>query len=114
MSGVKSAAGEGTNIVFIDGSKRLGRVDTVLNTLKAITSGVDGMASADDVVSYNNALYVLSAAAQQVVKMRAQGDGYEAGTTWISARSSDLTGARAIAIDGSMFWFAHRNGRRAI
>ena len=103
MNGVKSAAGEGTNIVFIDGSKRLGRVDTVLNTLKAITSGVDGMASADDVVSYNNALYVLSAAAQQVVKMRAQGDGYEAGTTWISARSSDLTGARAIAIDGSMF-----------
>lgn len=103
MSSVKSAAEEGANIVFIDGSKRLGRVDTTLNTLKAITSGVDTIASAEDVVSYNGALYVLSAAAQQIVKMRAQGDGYEAGTNWISARSSDLTGARAVAIDGSLF-----------
>lgn len=103
MSGVKSATEEGANIVFIDGSKRLARVDTTANTLKPVTSGVDGMASAEDVVSYNGALYVLSAASQQITKMRAQGDGYEAGTAWISARSSDLTGARALAIDGNLF-----------
>lgn len=103
ISGVRTAAEEGTNIVFIDGSTRLGRVDITANTLKPITSGVEGMASAEDVVSYNNALYVLSAASQQITKMRVQGDGYEAGTPWISARSSDLTGARALAIDGSLF-----------
>lgn len=102
-SGIHTATDEGANILFVDSSKRLGRADTTANTMKPITSGVDGMASAEDIVSYNNALYVLSAVSQQIVKMRAQGDGYEAGTEWISARSSDLTSARAIAIDGTVF-----------
>lgn len=103
INGVHTAAEEGANIIFIDSGTRLGRVDMTANTLKPITSGVEGMASAEDVVSYNSAIYVLSAASQQITKMRVQGDGYEAGTPWISARSSDLTGARAIAIDGSVF-----------
>ncbi len=103
MSGVHTAAEEGANIVFIDGSKRLGRADVTANTVKPVTSGVEGLASAEDIVSYNDAIYVLSAASQQITKMRAQGDGYEAGTAWISARSSDLTLARAIAIDGNLF-----------
>ncbi|MDO8629595.1 MAG: hypothetical protein Q7R41_03820, partial [Phycisphaerales bacterium] len=103
ITGVRTASDEGTQIVFIDGNKRLGRADTVANTLKPIASGVEGMASAEDMVTYNGSLYILSAASQQVVKMRPQGDGYEAGTPWISARSSDLTMARALAIDGSVF-----------
>lgn len=103
VNGVQTATEEGTNIVFIDGSRRLGRVDMAANTLKPITSGVESMASAEDIVSYNNALYVLSATSQQITKMRTQGDGYEAGTSWISARSSDLSSARALTVDGSVF-----------
>lgn len=103
LSGIRTVVGENGNILVIDSDKRLGRADTAAKTLRPIASGVEGMASAEDAFVYNDALYVLSAASQQIVKMRPQGDGYEGGTPWISNRSSDLTGARAIAIDGALF-----------
>ncbi len=102
-SGIHTSTEEGANMLFVDSSSRLSRVDTAAKTMHAIASGVDGIAGVEDIVRYNDALYVLSAASQQIVKMRPQGDGYEAGTTWISARSSDLTKAREIAIDGNMY-----------
>lgn len=103
VGSVFAAAPEGANVVFVDDTRQLGRVDLTAKTVNPVTSGVSNLASANDILVYNDALYVLVAASQQIVKMRAQGGSYEAGTTWISARASDLTSARAIAIDGNIY-----------
>lgn len=103
ISGIRSLVGDGANLLFIDSNRRLGRADLTTKTIRPLTSGVEGMASAEDMANYNGALYVLAAASQQIVKMRPQGDGYEAGTPWISNRSSDLSGARDITIDGTVY-----------
>lgn len=103
VTGIRTTVGENANMLLIDSNRRLGRADLAAKTIRPITSGVEGMASAEDLTLYNSALYVLSAASQQIVLMRAQGDGFEAGTPWISNRSSDLTKARDLTIDGSVF-----------
>lgn len=103
ISGIRSLVGDGANLLFIDSNRRLGRADLTTKTIRPLTSGVEGMASAEDMANYNGALYVLTAASQQIVKMRPQGDGYEAGTPWISNRSSDLSTARDITIDGTVY-----------
>lgn len=100
---IMTTATEGSNVLFIDSNRRLGRVDIGANTLNPVTSGTDALSSVEDITIYNDTLYVLSAKSQQVSKMRSQGGSYEAGTDWISERASDLTGAQDIAIDGSLF-----------
>ncbi len=103
VGGVFTTTTEGNNLVFIDDTRQLGRVDVTAKTINPITSGVNNLTSANDLILYNDTLYVLSSASQQIVKMRAQGGNYEAGTTWISARASDMTTARALAIDGNIY-----------
>lgn len=92
-----------TATLIIDSTNRLARYSSVTQTLNPIVSGTDGLKSTQDMMVYNGALYVLVAADQQIVKMRPQGDGYENGTPWINARSSDITDARALTIDGSVY-----------
>lgn len=119
IGSIMNVASEGANLLFLDSNKRLGRADVATNTLNPVTSGVDALASAEDVFLYNGTLYVLSAASQQVVKMRAQGPSYEAGTNWISNRATDLTPARDLAIDGAIYIVTNndiirfRNGNEA-
>ncbi len=103
LSGLVAASAEGDNILAVDVTKRLGRVSLSSRTASPLTSGVAGLASVEDIVVYNDNLYALAAASQQIVKMRPQGLGYEAGTTWITARDSDLGRARAMTIDGSVY-----------
>ncbi len=103
LSGLVTSTNEGADILAVDYTKRLGRISTSSRTVSPLTSGVGGLASVEDIVSYNGNLYVLAAASQQIVKMRPQGLGYEAGTTWITALESDLTGASEIAIDGNVY-----------
>lgn len=103
ISAVITAITEGVNLLFVDGNKQLGRADVTTKSLNPISSGANGMASVEDITLYNDALYVLTAASQQVVKMRAQGTNYEGGTSWITDRASDLTQAKALAIDGNLW-----------
>ncbi len=98
-----AAAENATSALFIDATQRLGRLSTTNSTLNPLASGVDGLASAEDLTAYNDTLYILTAKGQQVVKMRPQADGYEAGTLWITSLQSDLTKARALAIDGTVY-----------
>lgn len=93
----------GANFLVVDLAKNLGRADTTALTLNPITSGATGIESIEDISVYNNSLYVLSADAEQIVKMRPQGDGYDAGTTWIASANSDLSDAKAIGIDGNIY-----------
>lgn len=92
-----------TATLIVDSTNRLARYASATQTLNPITSGTDGLKSTEDIQVYNTALYVLVAADQQIVKMRPQGDGYESGTPWITARSNDITDARALTIDGSVY-----------
>lgn len=96
-------AGEGDDMLTVDMDKRLWRTTVATPAVTSLSSGIDGMASIEDISSYNSNLYALSAASGQIVKMRPQGIGFEAGTPWITAKTSDLSRAKALAIDGSLW-----------
>ncbi len=103
LSRIKSSTTLGAAVIVVDATQQLGRVDLAGLTFNAITSGTNNMASVEDITVYNDALYALTGASQQLVKMRAQGFNFEAGTAWISARTTDLTTARAVAIDSNVY-----------
>lgn len=94
---------DGDNMLTVDMDKRLWRTTVATPAVISLTSGIDGMASIEDISSYNDNIYALSAASGQIVKMRPQGIGFEAGTPWITAKTSDLSHAKALAIDGSLW-----------
>jgi hypothetical protein len=103
LSRIKSTTTLGSDVIVVDATQQLGRVDLTALTMNTVTSGTNGMASVEDITSYNDALYALTATSQQLVKMRQQGPNFEAGTAWISARTTDLTTARAVAIDSDVY-----------
>jgi hypothetical protein len=96
-------ASEGTDALVVDMDQRLWRSTTGTPNVTSLTSGTDGMASVEDIVSYNNNVYALSASSGQIVKMRPQGLGFEAGTPWISGKTSDLSQAKALTVDGDVW-----------
>jgi hypothetical protein len=100
---IVSLAPEGANALVLDEKKELGRADFATKALNPIASGTNSLLSVEDIASYGNNLYALSAASEQIVKMRPLGSSYEAGTVWITAKESDLSTARALAIDGDLF-----------
>ncbi len=103
IGAITRATGEGSNILFVDDQQQLGRINLTENTANPIVSGVSALESVEQIFLYNDSLYVLSAATQQLVKMRPQGTGYEAGTSWIGSLDSDLSTAIDLAIDGDIF-----------
>ncbi len=101
---------EGEDVLSVDMDKRLWRTTVATPAVTALTSGIDGMTSIEDICSYNDNLYALSAASGQIVKMRPQGLGFEAGTPWISAKTTDLSQAKALTVDGSVWVLTANNG----
>ncbi len=100
---ITSVTDEGTDILSVDMDQRLWRTTTGTPSITSLTSGTDNMASVEDLVSYNSNVYALSADSSQIVKMRPQGLGFEAGTPWISEKTSDLSQAKALTIDGDVW-----------
>lgn len=103
ISGLKAIIGEGSNLLFIDENNRLARIDSASNTLKLITSGVDQLAHPTDLSLYNGTLYVINKANSQIVRMRPQADGFEAGTNWIISNLTNISGMKSLAIDGDIY-----------
>ncbi len=97
------ATGQGGNFIFIDDSQNLGKFTIENNTINPIISGIKNQNSADDLVLYNDNLYVLSAVDEQILKMRPQGTGFDGGTDWIQIKNTDLSRARGISIDGDIY-----------
>ncbi len=92
-----------TTFVIVDADQQLGRGSFEDGSITPIVSGVNDLASVQDLIMYNEALYVLTADGDQIVKMRARGDGYEAGTAWVTSSTSSLNDARALTIDGDVY-----------
>lgn len=103
MSRAKASVAVGTDIVAVDATQQLGRINLSSLTFNPITSGTNGMASVEDIYAYNDNLYALTSVSQQIVKMRPQTPNFEAGTTWITARNTDLTSAKALAVDSDIY-----------
>ena len=103
MSRIKSSTTAGNDVIAVDATQQLGRVDLTALTFNPVTSGTNGMASVEDITTYNDNLYALTGASQQIVKMRPQVPNYEGGTAWITARTTDITTARALAIDSNVY-----------
>jgi len=101
----KVSSTDSNEFLFIDELQQLGRGDMSSLTMNPIVSGVSDMESISDLQWYNGNLYVLTASGNQIVKMRPQGNGYEAGTPWITSTLSGttLSSARALAIDGNIY-----------
>ena len=102
---ISSSTTEDGNALVVDVNQQLGRLAISGSTLNPIVSGANDLWSVEDIIEYNESIYVLSATAKQITKMRERGDGYEAGTPWISSTDSDtdLSSARALAIDGNIY-----------
>lgn len=94
---------EGANVLSVDMDKRLWRTTTSVPSVTSLTSGMDSMSSIEDFASYNDNIYALSSSSGQIIKMRPQGLGFEAGTPWISAKTSDLSKTYALTIDGNVW-----------
>ena len=108
---ISSTATEDGDILIMDSEQQLGRLVIESATINPIVSGSNDLLSVEDVIEYNESIYVLSAAGKQIIKMRERGDGYEAGTPWISSTDSDtdLADARALAIDGNIYVLTANN-----
>ncbi len=98
-----------TGFLFLDDAKKLGRTNITSKTMNPVVSGVEKLLSAEDIAVYNDNLYVLTSQAQQIIKMRPQGDGFEAGTAWITASNSNITKATAMAVDGDIYLIVDDN-----
>jgi len=105
------AVTESGNILFTDTSKQLGKIDLGSLTINPIVSGTNDIKSVEDIAFYNDNLYVLSSSEQQIIKMRPRGDGFEAGTPWITSTSAntDISNARSITIDGTVYVLTNSN-----
>ncbi|MFZ2682346.1 MAG: hypothetical protein WAZ14_04625 [Patescibacteria group bacterium] len=103
VSRITSSTTLQNDVLVVDATQQLARLDLTALTLTTVNSGTNGMASVEDITTYNDTLYALTADSQQVVKMRAQYPSFEAGTVWINANTTDLTSARAIAIDSDVY-----------
>ncbi|PIQ67659.1 hypothetical protein COY25_00315 [Candidatus Uhrbacteria bacterium CG_4_10_14_0_2_um_filter_41_7] len=97
------STGEGSNVLFVDSNNRLGRIDTSAKTINPITSGADLLAGIKALTIYNENLYILDTDTEQLIKMRPQGTGFEAGTPWINSKESSLKNAKDVAIDGDIY-----------
>lgn len=96
-------ANDETSTYIIDDNSQLGRFNAQTGSVNPIISGVNRLSSLGGIESYVDNLYAFSTTSQQITKMQPQGDGFDAGTPWISARETDISEGRDIAIDGDIY-----------
>lgn len=103
INGIKSASAYENGFIFVDTNQRLARANVTVNTLNPIVSGLEKLQSVEDIILYNDNLYILTGAGQQIVKMRPQGDGFDGGTAWITANDTNIADAKSITVDGDVY-----------
>jgi hypothetical protein len=89
------------NFFVVDSQRQLARIQN--DSLVSTVSGVNRLLDVSTLHGYNDSLYVLSPSAEQIIRMRAQGDQFEAGTPWIIARNSSIARVTDMSIDGDVY-----------
>lgn len=95
--------GEGDAILAVDENNQLIRLSPSINTINAVVSGTNAQGDVTSMAVYNDKLYSFSAANESIIRMQPQGNGYDAGTAWISSSLSSLSDGKDLAIDGDIY-----------
>lgn len=103
LDSVTAATASEEAMFVADIALQVGRIDTTSGSLNPVVSGLGNLSDVADIANYNGNIYALTANAQQIVRMRPAGDGFDAGTNWITANSIDITSARSLTIDGDIY-----------
>lgn len=90
------------DVLYLDSRPGLSRFDPANKQLQ-VTDLKPGAATWADLVEYSNRLYILSPSAGQVVRYSINDRGFDGGSNWIKAKSSDLSQAVSLAIDGTVY-----------
>lgn len=90
------------DILYLDSRPGISRFDPTNKQLQ-VTDLKPGTNTWADIVEYSNRLYVLSPSAGQVVRYSINDRGFDNGANWIKAKSSDLSQAVSLAIDGTIY-----------
>lgn len=90
------------DVLYLDSRPGISRFDPANKQLQ-VTDLKPGTNTWADLVEYSNRLYVLSPSAGQVVRYAINDRGFDNGTNWIKAKSSDLSQAVSLAIDGTIY-----------
>lgn len=98
-----ASASDSTGAYFLGAGNELSKLDPAAKTLNPLTSGTNKLPLPADIFAYNGNMYVLARGSEQIVRMRPQLGGFDAGTPWITQKNQSLADARAIAIDGDVY-----------
>lgn len=90
------------DILYLDSRPGISRFDPANKQLQ-VTDLKPGSVTWADLVEYSNRLYVLSPSLGQVVRYAINDRGFDGGSNWIKAKSSDLSTAVSLAIDGTVY-----------
>ncbi len=90
------------DVLYLDSRPGISRFDPANKQLQ-VTDLKPGTNTWADLVEYSNRLYVLSPSAGQVVRYSINDRGFDGGSNWIKAKSSDLSQAVSLAIDGTVY-----------
>jgi hypothetical protein len=90
----------GTDTLLLAGTKLVRKTITGFSD---VVSGLANIAPVAQIEAFNTSLYVLDPDNEQIVRMRPQGEQYEAGTNWIIDKTTSLAGAVDLAIDGNVY-----------
>lgn len=97
------ATTENNGFLAVDENNQLGRADLQEQVFNPIVSGTNKLQSIEEIVSYGENLYALTATNNQIIRMRAQGAVYDGGTNWIISSDAPLSQARGMTIDGDIY-----------
>ena len=89
--------------LFVSGKDALAQLTPEGYTLSSKEIGFPTDVHVSDIFVYNRRAYTLDQANGQIYKHSVTGSGYDQGSPWIKERSTDLSDAVSLAIDGDIF-----------
>lgn len=105
VSGQAVASGyDDTNdvVYFLDSQPGISRLDPEAGTLEEVVAGAVNE-SVTDIEVYARRIYAVSPAEDQIIRYDRSGTGFGAGTSWILNKSTSLTDAVSISVDGDIY-----------
>ena len=90
-------------LVFLNDSKSAFVLEPNTDTLKTVTINISDNANIVDITSYNNRLYLLDSANNQIYRYSKTAGGYGNVGNWITEEGLNLNNAKSLTVDGSIY-----------